>query len=111
MIFYQIKSSKKDPKLVGVYRLVMKAYSDNSRQSSVQSIIKRIKAKGVEVMVFEPELKDSHFFNSPVENDLSTFKAVADLIIANRMVSNLKDVLEKKYLRATCLEIINFESK
>ena len=90
---------KKAPKLVGVYRLVMKAESDNFRQSSVQGIMKRIKAKGIEVVVFEPELKDSHFFNSPVEKDLSKFKADADIIIANRMVSDLQDVTEKVFTR------------
>ena len=90
---------KKDPKLVGIYRLVMKAGSDNFRQSSVQGIMKRIKAKGIGVVVFEPELKDSHFFNSPVEKDLGKFKADADLIIANRMVSDLQDVTEKVFTR------------
>ena len=90
---------KKDPKLVGVYRLVMKADSDNFRQSSVQGIMKRIKAKGIGVIVFEPALKDSHFFNSPVEKDLSKFKARTDLIIANRMVSDLEDVAEKVFTR------------
>ena len=90
---------KKDPKLVGIYRLVMKAGSDNFRQSSVQGIMKRIKAKGIGVVVFEPEFKDSHFFNSPVEKDLGKFKADADLIIANRMVSDLQDVTEKVFTR------------
>ena len=90
---------KKGPKLVGVYRLVMKAESDNFRQSSIQGIMKRIKAKGIKVVVFEPELKDSLFFNSPVEKDLSKFKARMDLIIANRMVSDLEDVAEKVFTR------------
>ena len=85
--------------MVGVYRLVMKAESDNFRQSSVQGIMKRIKAKGIEIVVFEPELTDSHFFNSPIENDLLKFKVSADLIIANRMVSDLDDVAEKVFTR------------
>ena len=89
----------KKPKTVGIYRLVMKKNSDNFRASAVQGVMKRIKAKGINVVVFEPELKDSHFFNSPVEKDLSKFKADADLIIANRMVSDLDDVAEKVFTR------------
>ena len=77
----------------------MKAESDNFRQSSVQGIMKRIKDKGIDVIVFEPELQDSHFFNSPVEKDLSKFKASTDMIIANRMVSDLEDVKEKVFTR------------
>ena len=90
---------KKEPKVVGVYRLVMKTESDNFRQSSVQGIMKRIKAKAVKVIVFEPELHDSYFFNSFVEKDLKKFKACSDMIIANRMVPELEDVAEKVFTR------------
>ena len=90
---------KQQPKTVGIYRLVMKAGSDNFRQSSIQGIMKRIKAKGIEVIVYEPELQEAAFFNSPVETDLKVFKGKVDIILANRMVSDLGDVQEKVFTR------------
>lgn len=90
---------KKQPSVVGIYRLVMKEGSDNFRQSSIQGIMKRIKAKGIEVVVYEPEINENKFFNSIVQKDLHTFKHSVDIILANRMVDALKDVSEKVFTR------------
>ena len=90
---------KKAPETVGIYRLVMKAGSDNFRQSAIQGIMKRLKAKGIRVVVYEPVLQESSFFGSDVINDLAEFKQQSDIIIANRIVSDLDDVLEKVFTR------------
>lgn len=90
---------KKKPKTVGVYRLVMKVGSDNFRQSSIQGIMKRIKAKGIAVVVYEPELSEVEFFSSRVENDFGKFKRGVDIILANRMVPELEEVAEKLFTR------------
>ena len=94
-----MKFYARNPRVVGFYRLIMKQGSDNFRSSAVQGIMKRIKARGIEVVIYEPVLEESVFFKSKVINDLQAFKQMSDVVVANRLMNEIQDIAHKVYTR------------